>query len=167
MHLKFPTVALPNVLSGLALRLVSAGIWGVLALWAGYRLIWLIAPAPLYLPSWQFPDPQADAQRVAQRHWFGESRPPPAPSLRVLGVFAPQYPSSADGFAVVEEGGQMRSMHQGQANAGGWVLERVNADGITLRRGERLQVYPLATGTDGVSPSTDADEEPPYAPGDD
>lgn len=104
---------------------------------------WLVASAvPLLLPSaprWRVlaqPQPLAAAGTVAAQSWFGAaiaagSQPAP-PALTVLGVVGGGRGSRQD-FAVLQENGRQLALRQGERSPGGWLLWRVDGQGVIVR----------------------------------
>lgn len=130
----------------LATHLLRLLGWLLAVLWLGWRVSWLIAPAPVSLPGWSQPEPLAASRQMAQRHWFGLAQPMPAPTLQLLGVFAPSAPEAGGGFAVLEYQGRVRHVLSGSDALEGWRLLRIAADGVWLQLGEQQQFYPLQSG---------------------
>lgn len=118
----------------------------LLMLWLGWRLSWLLAPAPVSLAGWRQPATLAASRQLAQRHWFGQPMPLAAPMLQLLGVFAPTAAPGEGGFAVVEYQGRIRHLLFGSEALEGWKLQRIAAEGVWLQSGEQQQFYPLQSG---------------------
>lgn len=156
-----PDSVLPVVLesaSRAGLFLFSAGLCGIVAVWAGARLAGGLAPAPWHAAPWSAPHPDAAARRVAAAHWFGEARPPVPPALQLTGVFAPAR-ADAYGFAAVEDGEGRRPLRVGDA-IGGWRVTRIAADGVELEYGRFRHFQPLAARLPG--PSSFAGDVAPF-----
>jgi hypothetical protein len=125
--------------------LLLAACWASAALWAGWRLATLTAPAAFSALEWRLPNVGQSAAQLADLHWFGQLAALEAPMVVVQGVFSPGEGSHAGGFAVIEQDGQLRYVQSGQELADGWRLVQIRPDGVSLQNGEQQQFYPLAS----------------------
>ena len=134
--------------------------------WAGWRLYPLWTTGAAAPASASPPDPAAAAAQVAERHWFGTDRPPVAPALTVLGVFAPGHGAREPGFAITRHDGGDGALWSGQ-RLGDWQVVRIAPEGLTLAQGRARQFYPLSRDNGHVPAAAADDAEGPPPPGDD
>jgi hypothetical protein len=157
-----PSAAPTGLQGGMALLLLVC--MSSVALWAGWRLAQLAAPAGFVVIDWSVPDSAAAASRLADRHWFGQVQPLVSPMIMVMGVFAPEGGHATGGFAVIEHAGQLRKLQPGQQVEGEWLLARIGSRGVVLQHGGQQQFYPLAAGrslSESGSPSLPLPAAPP------
>lgn len=120
----------PSLLPYLA---TAVGLWCLLAV-----LMPLLAPASLSLRLLGMPNVPATAEIVAQQAWFGMAAAPdmavPESTLTLVGVMGSGVADGGD-FAIVQEAGVTMVLRPGASSPAGWVLVKVEGQGVVVSRG--------------------------------
>ena len=113
--------------------LLATGTWWLLAV-----LMPVLAPAALTLRLLAMPNTPAAAGMVAQQSWFGvpvsAESTAPAAMLTLTGLMGSGVASGGD-FAIVQENGTTLVLRPGASSPAGWVLVKVEGQGIVVSRG--------------------------------